>query len=352
MSSEIVPKTPYLIVRNGRFYFDMRVPEDVVGAFKHKFKRKTGAIRESLKTKDRKRALREMGEKLSFYSAQFDELRRSGDAEHILANKVGRGDLSKLSRPELEKLVVDFYRDVLKPVAVSPPIDGEDRDVLVEEWTDTFNQMCDRRDAKERVQNTADYVLLKAGWPSIRTKVGAITRHIPTVDVDRTVEQYGALMDLVRRASIEGSRLALAELHGKVFTTADPLFATGFNLGEASDKLGPVLSDALAAWKEGSSVRGSRKPSDGTAKEAASFVQRFTELHGDIRVGEITKKRVQEFAAAMAAIPAHLPTKLSKLTLPALLQEDLSKFRPRASGTINKTFQLWPAAGFVDAQLS
>ncbi|MGO4170883.1 hypothetical protein [Bosea sp. TAF32] len=51
-----MPKTPYLIVRNGRFYFDMRVPEDVVGAFKHRFKRKTGIIRD--KTKDRKRALR------------------------------------------------------------------------------------------------------------------------------------------------------------------------------------------------------------------------------------------------------------------------------------------------------
>lgn len=66
MSSEAVPKTPYLIVRNGRFYFDMRVPEDVVGAFKHRFQRKTGIIRESLKAKDRKRALREMGKKLTF----------------------------------------------------------------------------------------------------------------------------------------------------------------------------------------------------------------------------------------------------------------------------------------------
>lgn len=349
MSSEIVPKTPYLIARNGRFYFDMRVPVDVVGAYKAKFNRKAGAIRVSLRTTDRKQAQRLAAKHLHHYEELFAELRRAGDAELILANKVGRRDLSKLSRPELEKLVVDFYRDVLKPVAVSPPIDSEDRDVLVEEWTDTFNQMSDRRDAKERVRNTADYVLLKAGWPSIRTKVGTITRHLPTVDVDRTAEQYGALIDLVRRASIEGSRLALAELNGTAFTPADPLFATGFNLAEANDKLGPLLSEALAAWKEGSGVRGSRKPRELTAMEAASAVKRFIELHGDIRIGEITKKRVQEFATAIAALPARLPKKLAKLALPELLMEDLSKFPPRAPGTINKAFQLLSAI-FEDAR--
>jgi hypothetical protein len=128
MSSEIVPKTPYVIVRNGTCYFDMRVPLDVVGAYKRKFKLKTGgAIRFSLRTKDRKQAQRLAAKHLGHYEELFAELRRSGDAELVLANKVGRRDLSKLSRPELEKLVVDFYRDVLRPAAVSPPIDSEDR---------------------------------------------------------------------------------------------------------------------------------------------------------------------------------------------------------------------------------
>ncbi len=365
MSSETVPRTPYLIVRNGRFYFDMRVPEDVVDAYKAKFKRKngadreTGTIRESLKTKDRKQALREMGKKLSFYLAQFDELRRTVDAETAFKAKVRRHDLSKFSRTELEKLVVDYYRDVLRPVAVSSPIDSEDRVELVEEWTDTLARMKDRRDEEgtERVQNTADHLLLKAGWPSTRTKVRdtepnpssiendvqIITRHLPTIEVDRTAEQYRALMDLVRRASEEGSRLALAELKGEAFTPSDTLFATGFNLAEANDKQGPLLSEALAAWREGRGVRGSRKPRELTAMEAASAVQRFTELHGDIRVGEITKKRVQDFAAAISALPARLPKKLAKLALPDLLREDLSEFPPRAPGTINKAFQLLSA---------
>lgn len=230
-------------------------------------------------------------------------------------------------------------------MAVHQPSDSEDRDDLVAGWTDTLSHVTDRRDEQgnERVQSTADHILLGAGWPRVRTKVGAITRHLPMVDVDRKAEQYGALMDLVRRASEEGSRLALATPKGEAFTPNDPLFATGFNLAEANDKLGLLLSEALAGWRDGSGVRGSRKPRENTAKEAATVVQRFLELHGNIRVGEITKKRVQEFAAAIVALPAHLPKKFAKLTLPELLREEFGEFRQRAPGTINKTFQLLAA---------
>lgn len=343
MSGEIVPKTPYVIVRNGTCYFDLRVPPDVVGAYKRKFKLKTGAaIRFSLRTKDRKQAQRLAAKHLDHYEELFDELRRTGDAKQVLADKVRRRELSKLSRAELEQLVAGYYRDVLRPAAVSPPIDSEDRAELVDEWSDTLARVKDRRDeeGRELVRNTADYVLLKAGWPSTRTKVGTITRHLPSVDVDRTAERYSDLMELVRRASEEGSRLALAKLNGTQFTPADPLFAGEFNLAEANDKLGPLLSEALAAWKEGSGVRGSRKPRELTVMEAATAVKRFTQLHGDIRLGEITKRRVQEYASAISALPARLPKELAKLALPDLLREDLSKFPPRAPGTINKSFQL------------
>jgi len=343
MSSETVPKAPYLIVRNGQFYFDMRVPVDVVGAYKVRFKRKTGAVRVSLRTKDRKQAQRLAAKHLDHYEELFAELRRAGDAELVLANKVGRRDLSKLSRPELERLVAGYFRDVMRPAAVSPPVDYEDHAELLDEWSETLARVSNRRDVQgnERVQSTADHILLSAGWPQTSSMIGSVERKL--VDVDRAADQYRSLIDLVRSASIEGSRLALAELNGTPFTSNDPLFATGFNLAEANDKLGPLLSEALAAWKEGSGVRGSRKPRELTAMEAASAVKRFTELHGDIRIGEITKKRVQEFAAAIVALPAHLPKKFAELTLPELLREDLSEFRQRAAGTINKTFQLLAA---------
>lgn len=336
-----MPADAYLHQRGegGVFYLNMRVPADVAVAFG------AAKVLVSLKTKNRAEARKRRNLKLGELETAFNELRRTGKAEEALAQKAARKDISKLSRAELERLVTGYYRDVLRPAAISLPVDGEDRDELVAGWNDTLSHVADRRDEEgnERVQSTADHILLKAGWPSIRTKVGAIRRHLPTVDVDRTAEQYVALMDLVRRASEEGSRLALAKLTGAKFTPSDPLFARQFDLAEANDKLGPSLSEALAAWKEGSGVRGSRKPRELTAMEAASAVKRFTELHGDIRIGEITKKRVQEFATSIAALPARLPKKLAKLALPELLREDLSKFPPRAPGTINKAFQLLSA---------
>ncbi|MCO5090873.1 DUF6538 domain-containing protein [Bosea sp. (in: a-proteobacteria)] len=341
MSGEIVPADAYLHQRGkgGVFYLNMRVPADVAAAFG------AAKVLVSLKTKSRVEARKLRNIKLGELETTFDELRRTGKAEQALADKAVGRDISKLSRAELERLVTGYYRDVLRPAAVILPVDGEDRDELVAGWNDTLSHVADRRDEEgnERVQSTTDHILLRAGWPSTRSKVGTIVRHLPTVDVDRTAEQYGALLDLVRRGSVEGSRLALAELKGEAFTPADPLFAGEFNLAEATDKLGPLLSEALAAWKEGGGLRGSRKPRELTAMEAASAVKRFTELHGDIRVGEITKKRVQEFAAAISAMPARLPKKLAKLALPELLREDLSGFPTRAPATINKTSQLLAA---------
>ena len=187
MSREIVPRASYLIARNGRFYFDMRVPVDVAAAFGSK------TIRFSLRTKERSKALRLMGKHLDHYMERFDELRRTGKAEQALAEKIVRKDIAKLGRAELERLVTDYYRDVLRPAAITRPVDDEDRDELVAGWSDTLSHVTDRRDEEgnERVQSTADHILLKSGWPSIRTKVGVIKRHLPTVDVDRTRGRAG-----------------------------------------------------------------------------------------------------------------------------------------------------------------
>lgn len=345
MSSEIVPTSSYLIVRNGVFYFDMRVPVDVLGAYQRKFRVKSEAIRKSLKTRDRRQARRLAAMRLGYYEEVFAELRRTGDAELVLANKIARHDLSKLSRAELERLVTGYFREVLRPAAVNPPIDSEDRADLVEEWSDTLARVTRTVDEEniELVRNTADHILFKAGWPSNRTNVGTITRHLPSVDVDRTAEQYGALIELVRRASEEGSRLALSKLKGEWFTPSDPLFATEFNLAEANDKLGPLLSEAFAAWREGSGVEGVHKPQAQTVIEVEMVVRHFTQLNGDMRIGEISKKMAKDFAAAISMIPVKLTADLQKLALPELLKRDLSKFKRRSASTVNKSLQLLSA---------
>lgn len=49
----------------------MRVAADVVGGYKARFKRKTGAVRVSLRTKDRKQAQRLAAKHLDHYEALF-----------------------------------------------------------------------------------------------------------------------------------------------------------------------------------------------------------------------------------------------------------------------------------------
>ena len=95
----------------------MRVPVDVVGAYKAKFKRKAGVIRISLSTKDRRLAQRLAAKQPGHYEELFAELRPAGDAGLVLANKVGRRDLP--TRPELERLAAGYFRDVMGPA--TPP---------------------------------------------------------------------------------------------------------------------------------------------------------------------------------------------------------------------------------------
>lgn len=105
---------------------------------------------------------------------------------------------------------------------------------------------------------------------------------------------------------------------------------------------GPLLSEAFNSWRAGGgSVRGSKKPSENTVTEARQAVRFFTELYGDMRVADITKKVAREFANTVAKVPKNLPVALRKLPLPQLLaRPDLSQYPTRGATTINKAVQL------------
>lgn len=105
---------------------------------------------------------------------------------------------------------------------------------------------------------------------------------------------------------------------------------------------GPLLSEALKVWKAGGTgeARGARKPGDNTIIEAEQAVRYFTELHGDMRLADITRGKAREFRDAIAKVPKGLPANLRKLPLPKLLERDLSAFPLRHATTINKTLQI------------
>ncbi len=107
---------------------------------------------------------------------------------------------------------------------------------------------------------------------------------------------------------------------------------------------GPKLSEALASWKAGSAARGSRRPSDRTLLEARYAVRRFTELHGDLSVSEITREKARSFRDALAKTPTRLPERLRRLPLPKLLEsKELAALPSPHAATVNKSITLLAA---------
>jgi integrase len=120
-----------------------------------------------------------------------------------------------------------------------------------------------------------------------------------------------------------------ARLEGEVVPAPEPLTETK----------GETITGALRRWAE-SGGRGARKPRSGSAAEAQRAVQRFVELHGDLPISAITKAHGRALRDALAKLPKALPNRFSKLTLPELLKQDLSRFPKRSAQTVNKTLAL------------
>lgn len=106
------------------------------------------------------------------------------------------------------------------------------------------------------------------------------------------------------------------------------------------EELGPKLSEALSSWAAGGSAHNAKKPNANTVTEAEQAFRYFKELHGDLRLGEITREKAREFRDAIAKVPASLPRDLRKMPLRELLKRDLSTFKPRMATTVNKIVQV------------
>lgn len=107
----------------------------------------------------------------------------------------------------------------------------------------------------------------------------------------------------------------------------------------SSDK-GPKLSEAFTAWKQGGGARGSKIPSLRTLDSAQHAVRRFTEWHGDLRLGDITKAKAREFWDALAQAPTHLKRSEQKLSLREIIKTPAEPGRAVHAATVNKALQL------------
>jgi len=106
----------------------------------------------------------------------------------------------------------------------------------------------------------------------------------------------------------------------------------------AKVQVGPNLSEAFALWQEGTGATGARKPGPRSVIEARAAVRWFTELHGDMRLGEITKASAREYQHALSRVPK----RLRGVPLPKLLEKK-PVGEPRGAATVNKSLTMLAA---------
>lgn len=150
--------------------------------------------------------------------------------------------------------------------------------------------------------------------------------------IDPTSEAYHEASLAVLRAHVKAYGLLLARQEGEAVATPPP-----------RSHRGPTITEAYEAWKKGGASRGSRKPSDRTLLEAERSVRLFTEWHGDIRLGDLTREAAREFSVALGSVPTRLPAELRKLPLRDLLKQDLKGYVTQHAATINKTLTILSA---------
>ncbi|PZA10985.1 hypothetical protein DNX69_16780 [Rhodopseudomonas palustris] len=110
---------------------------------------------------------------------------------------------------------------------------------------------------------------------------------------------------------------------------------------DPAERLGPTLSETFEQWKAGTLLPGMKVPRSSTATEAEFCIRRFRELHGDPRIGAITREHARSLRDALWRLPTRLPAHVEKLPLPDILaRNDLGDYPRRSSGTLGKHITL------------
>lgn len=110
---------------------------------------------------------------------------------------------------------------------------------------------------------------------------------------------------------------------------------------DPAEKNGPTLSQTFQQWKSGTLLPGMKVPRQTSAAEAEYCIRRFRELHGDPRIGAITREQARSFCDALWRLPTRLPDEIERQPLPAIIaRADIAKYPRRSSGTLGKHITL------------
>jgi integrase len=313
-------RSSWLFRRNGRYYLRARVPQDIIRIIGKR------EIKKSLHTSDRTEALERLALEAAEVSELFAAARRKLKAEvekvtpHLTDAEAKRLAFLWFRKTERESVEDAFRQPELNPVALESAY--EELTVL----------LGDEEEFGPYIQQVANRVLLGAGFPSKLLTPPfphpSLSKKVRVPDIDRASDVYQKLCERIRRGMIENLRRQQQRYKGQIPTTVDPAFSPALVEKAAT---GPLLSKILEMWLD------ERKPGIKTGNEWRSAVRRFTELHGDLPVDAITKAHVRELKDKLLQVPAALPHKIRKLSLPKILAATKNMNRPTLSpGAVGK----------------
>lgn len=155
-------------------------------------------------------------------------------------------------------------------------------------------------------------------------------RNLP---IDTASPYYREAGLAILRGHVKAYDLMLKRQAGEDIPTPNPSPAKGLK-----------LSEAFKFWREGTPARGGKTVSPSTVREAERAVRYFTQWHGDLRLGDITKEKARDFRTnGLAKIPTRLSDKQRSMPLRALVKAADGKREPIHAASVNKYLNLLAA---------
>ena len=334
--------------KTGVYYFRRAVPDElrsIIG--------KT-AIKKSLGTKDVAEAKRRAHRHAAQVEAEFVKAR----------TMLGAPTQSDLGAAEIERLAAIYLHQLLEEDEHVRIHGTGDDDVYMQvkrqvEAAGGYASYSDE-EATAKVglsarayQKKAESLEMVAPWLKAALARGDTTVVAEAVDdllgtngikLDETSEAYRKLCFACLKASVKATD-AMAQRHnGEVVETPPEPPALTVRGYTPSSSNGLDLQTMFSKWL------GERKPSTKTVLDFTTAIRRFTELHGNLPVHEITKPHVRTYKAALLRLPRTLSGRLREMTMPQLL-EHLDK-HPAQDGTTLKAGTVNKAIGALEAVFS
>lgn len=303
MDDEDMAKYPGLTQRKGVWQVRKLVPADL----KHIFKK---PVRESLKTRDRREAVRAYHLKIAEAELAFERAREELRARPIVEEALACGSIENLGRPALEGLVLQWWQ---RRKEIREPVTSGTQDVKVALAT-LAAEINDRNRAEEQghdhVGDAVDRMLVEFGSAAREHHVGKIRTRVQYPSVNKEALAYHQLRILVSQALGFEQMLAHDNVTGDRTTPRHPLFNPA---GSSDPAMVRTVADLISAFSEDRKSL-NRAPTSG--KKYVILIRAIQETWTpNLPLVEITRARCVELVNFIESLPSNGVKKFPKLTL-------------------------------------